>query len=33
MSKLLAYAWIALTVAMIVIPLGLLLWRASRRFL
>lgn len=33
MSKLLAYAWIALTVAMIIIPLGLLLWRASRRFL
>ena len=33
MSKLLAYAWIALTVAMIVIPLGLLLWRTSRRFL
>ena len=33
MSKLLAYAWIALTVAMIVIPLGLLLWRSSRRFL
>ena len=33
MSKLLAYAWIALTIAMIVIPLGLLLWRASRRFL
>ena len=33
MSKLLAYAWITLTVAMIVIPLGLLLWRASRRFL
>jgi len=33
MSKLLAYAWIALTVAMIVIPLGLLLWRASRHFL
>lgn len=33
MSKLLAYAWIALTVAMIIIPLGLLLWRASKRFL
>ena len=33
MSKLLVYAWIALTVAMIIIPLGLLLWRASRRFL
>ncbi len=33
MSKLLAYAWIALTAAMIIIPLGLLLWRASRRFL